>query len=151
MDEEFGRAKWLLICGAMFLFSCFVCYAELAYLISGHEVQAAVTKITEVRQRRRYGLGESKRLNIEYSFQEPNGTMRKGEDSVGLDSPVARAPTVAVQYTPGADGRSRLVGQVNWIGIAVFVVSVSVLGVAGWRLWREASQPFPSRRSGRRR
>jgi len=151
MDEEVGRAKWLLISGAMFLVSCFICYAELRYLISGREVQATVTKVTEVTQRRKYGLGESKHLSIEYSFQEPNGTLRKGEDSVGLDSPLALGPTVPVQYTPGADGRSRLVGHVNWVGIAVFVVSISVLGVAGWRLWREASHAFPSRRSGRRR
>jgi hypothetical protein len=151
MDEEVGRAKWLLLSGVMFLVSCFICYAELRYLISGREVQATVTKVTEVTQRRRYGLGESKHLSIEYAFQEPNGTMRKGEDSVGLDSPLARGPTVPVQYTPGGDGRSRLVGHVHWVGIAVFVISVSILGVAGWRLWREASQPFPSRRSGRRR
>jgi hypothetical protein len=90
-------------------------------------------------------------MEIEFSFTEPGRNLRKGSDSVDVDSPLAHAESVTVQYTPGADGRSRLAGHVNWFGIAIFVGSISVVGVSGWRLWREATQTIPSKRTGRRR
>jgi hypothetical protein len=147
-DKELGRAKWLLISAVLFLVSCFLCYSEIAYLLSGHVTQATVTKAYEV-QRGRFGL--STRLTVEYTFTEPDGTPRTDSDTVGTDWELPSTGTIAVQYTPGVDGRSRLSGHVNWVGIAIFVVSVGVLGFFGYRLWREAYDATRPTKPGRKR
>lgn len=109
-------------------------------LLRGRETRATITKAYEVPRRGRFGLSQGTALTIEYSFTEPDGTRRTDSDTVNSDWDLPRAGTVPVRYTPGSDGRSRLVGHVNWVGIGFFVVSVSVLSIAGYLLWREASE-----------
>jgi hypothetical protein len=149
-DSELARAKWLLFSGAFFLASCFICWGELAYLLRGRRTDATVTKAYEVTRRGRFGIGSSTALTVEYAFAEPDGTRRTGSDTVPPDwdlPPNGKAP---VQYTPGEDGRSRLAGHVHWAGLAIFAVSVVVLGFFGYRLWREASEATRPARPRRR-
>ena len=42
-----------------------------------------------------------------------------------------------LRYTPGANGRSRIAGEVNWIWIIIFAASIASIGFFGFRLWRE--------------
>lgn len=138
-DSELVRAKWLFISGFLFLVSCCICYDEVIYLLSGREVKANVTRAYEF-TRRRFGVVTGKSLTIEYTFTEPDGTHRSGSDTVGTDWEVPATGGIPVRYTPGAEGRSRLAGRVNWVGVGFFVISLGVLGFFGYRLWREASK-----------
>jgi hypothetical protein len=150
-DSELARAKWLFFSGILFIVSCFVCYSELMYFLREKQTQATITKAYEVTRRGRFGLGSGTALTVEYTFVEPDGTRRDDRDTVSPDWELPSDGTVPVQYTPGAEGRSRLSGHVNWFGIGFFVVSVVVLGVFGYRLWREASEAYKPRPSNRRR
>jgi hypothetical protein len=150
-DSELARAKWLLFSGILFLVSCFICYGELMYLLRGKQTRATLTKAYEVTRRGRFGLSSGTVLTVEYTFVEPDGTRREDSDTVSPDWELPSDGTVPVQYTPGSEGRSRLAGHVNWFGIGFFAVSVVVLGVFGYRLWREASEATKPRPSKRRR
>jgi hypothetical protein len=148
MDSELARAKWLLVSGALFLVSCFICYSELIYLLRGKQIHANVANVYEVHRGR---FGQRMMLTVEYSFTEPDGRRRSGSAIVNPDWEAPANGMVVVQYTPGSDGRSRLAGDVNWFGIAFFVASVGVLGFFGYRLWREASEAVRPARSKRRK
>ena len=146
-DSELAKAKWLLISGVLFVVSCFICYGELVYLLNGRETQASVTKVYEVTKRGRFGMNRGTRLEAEYAFKEPDGTRRTGTSTVGKDWDFS--DSVAVRYTPGENGRSRLAGHVNWLGIILFFASVCALGFFGFRIWRsytESDSPRTSRR-----
>ena len=148
-DSELARAKWLFFSGILFIVSCFICYGELVYLLRGKQTQASITAAYEVPRRGRFGLSRSTVLTVEYTFVETDGTRREDSDTVSPDWKLPSNGTVPVQYTPGSEGRSRLSGHVNWFGIGFFVVSVVVLSIFGYRLWREASEatkPRPSKR-----
>lgn len=150
-DSEIARAKWLLFSGALFILSCFICYSELKYLIRGKQIQAKVTDAYEVTRRGRFGLSRGTVLTVEYAFTEPDGTRRTDSDTVSTDWKLGSDGTVSVQFTPGADGRSRLSGHVNWFGIVIFVVSVGVMSFFGFRLWRQASEATKPSKAKRRR
>jgi hypothetical protein len=45
---------------------------------------------------------------------------------------------LAIQYTPGELGRSRLVGQVSWLWIGIFAASILGLAIFGVLMYREA-------------
>jgi hypothetical protein len=139
-ESEIARAKWLLFAGGLFLVSCFLCYTELVYVVSGRQTQADITNAYEVDKRGRFGLTIGKKLTIEYSFSEADGTRRTGSDTVRVDWLLPDTGTIPVRYTAGKDGRSRLAGHVNWIGIVIFAVSIAAMGTAGFRLWRMASE-----------
>jgi hypothetical protein len=149
-ENEIARAKWLLAAGVLFVVSCFVSYRELTYLLRGQQTQASVTQAYEITRKEHFGLTETKSLTVEYAFTEPDGTHRADSDTVNADWPLPPSRKVAVQYTPGAGGRSRLAGHVNWFGIGFFVVSLGVLGFFGYRLWREASQATSRAKSRQR-
>jgi hypothetical protein len=61
---------------------------------------------------------------------------------------------VAVRYTPGGDGRSRLAGNVNWIALLSFTLAFSAVFGTAFRLWKEGRRgyyaPRPSKRKRRR-
>jgi hypothetical protein len=149
-ENELARAKWLLISVAVFLFSAWISWGELLYLIVGRDAQADVVKAYEVTRGGRFGVGGRQRLVVDYSFTEPGGTHRTGTDTVPPDWPIPQGGKVPVRYTAGADGNSRLAGHVNWIGIVLFGLSVGAVGVFGYRLWREASEAYRERKPGRR-
>ena len=135
-----ARAKWLLGSIALFLVSCFVCWTELAYLLFGQKAQAAIMEIWDTERKQFFGLTSSTSREVSYAFAEGDGTQRKGKMVVSTSWQPPEDGTVAVQYTAGAEGRSRLSGHVIWIGLGFFVVSLGVVGWFGYSLWREASE-----------
>jgi hypothetical protein len=149
-DNELARAKWLLISAGIFLVSGCVSWTELVYLVAGRDAQADVVKAYEVTRGGRFGLGGRQRLAVDFSFAEPDGTRRTGTDTVPIDWPVPAGGKVPVRYTAGADGNSRLAGHVNWVGLALFGLSVAAMGVFGFRLWREASEATRDRKPRRK-
>ena len=134
-DNELARAKWLLISGLLFIVSLFLCYAEVVYLLNGRETQANVTKTYEVTKRGRFGISRGTNRVVEYAFAEPDGTRRTDSDTVSADTDIGQK--VAVRYTPGANGRSRLAGHVNWFGVILFSGSILSMTFFGFRIWRE--------------
>lgn len=149
MDNELARAKWLLMSAALFLASCCMTYGEASYLLKGRETSATITKAYEVTQRGRFGTDRGQRLTVEYTFTEPNGTQRRDSDTVGLDWNVPASGKIPVQYTPGVDGRSRLAGHVNWLGIGIFAVSVVLIALFALGLYKEMADTSPRKRKGR--
>jgi len=142
-ENELARAKWFLVGIVLFLLSGCMSYQELAYLINGRETQADITKVYESR-----GCRGSTRLTVEYAFTEQDGKQRKAMDTVSTNWPVPPNGKVAVQYTPGEDGSSRLAGGVHWIWPAVFAFSLLCLLIIAVRLLREgAEEPKPRRRN----
>jgi hypothetical protein len=151
-EHEVGRAKWLLFCGLWFIVSAFISYNELIYLLRGRTTQATVLEAYQVeRSRGRFGLSKELRLVVEYQFIDSAGNTRKESDEVSPDWGVPAKGTIAVSYTPGKDGRSRLAGHVNWLGPVLFGSSLVVIGIVARRLWKEASEAVQGPRHKRKR
>jgi hypothetical protein len=139
-DSEIARAKWLLLFGAIFLVSCFVCYSEFVYVIRAHDAQATVTDAYMVDKRGRFGIVTGKKLVVDYTFSEVDGSRRTGHDEVSSSWEVPTDGTITVRYTAGKDGRSRWSGHVNWVGLAFFAVTTSILIFSAIRLWQKAAE-----------
>ena len=149
-DNEIARAKWLLISAAIFLVSGCVSWGEVVYLISGHDAQADVVEAYEVKRGGKFGRGGQTRLSVDYTFNEPDGTRRTGTDMVSPDWPMPSGGKVPIRYTAGAEGNSRLAGQINWIGLMFFGMSIAAMGMFGYRLWLEASEETSDRKPRRK-
>jgi hypothetical protein len=147
-DNEFGRAKWLALSGLAFVISCFVVYDEVVYLVRGRVATANVTSAYEVTTRR-FGVVTGKSLTVEYTFTEPDGTPRSGSDTVSASWVLPETGGIPVRYTPGAEGRSRLAGHFYWAGVVFFFVALLVMGVFGYRLWREAKEAYEPKKPKR--
>ena len=126
--KEIARAKWLLLAVLVFLVSGCLSWGEFVYLIGGKTADATVTKVVEVTSKR-WGVETGKRLEVTYTFTEPDGTPRTGTDTADLNWPIPVSKKTLVQYTPGKDGGSRLSGKVNWIALTVFGVAVAAIGL----------------------
>jgi hypothetical protein len=141
-ENELARAKWFLLGLLVFLVSGCISYGEVAYFLNGRDADADVTKVYESRGRR-----GSTSLTVEYAFVEPDGTRRKGMESVLTDWPVPANGKVGVRYTAGEDGSSRFSGRVRWLGLGLFAVSAGVVVLCAVRLLIEgASEPAPRRK-----
>jgi hypothetical protein len=143
--DEVARAKLLFIGIVILLVSGCISYGEFDYALNGRETEATVTKTYETRSRR-----GGTQLNVEYTFNESNGTQRKGSDRVSTSWSVPANGKVAVLYTSG-DGSSRLVGNANWVGLILFAVSLVIIVVGVVRLLIEANAEPPPRRRKRTR
>ena len=139
--DEAKKVKVLMYVTIAFLVSLYVSYGELAYLRLGKKTTAKLTKAY-------LKVSESDRTNeksveIKYKFAEPDGTHRIGSDSMPGGwrpknwDPDMETGEVEIQFTPGEDGRSRVTGHVNWIGLVLFFVLLSVLGFQAFSFWRE--------------
>jgi hypothetical protein len=149
MDNELARAKWLLFSAALLLVSCCITYGEAVYLVKGRQTDATITRVYEETLRGRFGANRGQRLTVEYSFAEPDGTRRRDSDTVSLDWDIPSTGKIPVQYTPGAEGRSRLAGHANWFGIGFFAVSVVLLVLFALGLYREMADTSPRSKKGR--
>lgn len=145
MRNELGRAKWLLLSALIFLMSACVSWGEVVYLVVGQHAQGRVERAYEVTRRSRLGL-HSKRLVVEFTFTEGDGTRRKGSDTLSVDWPVPADGVVAIQYTAGVEGSSRVAGHVNWVALTIFTLSLLAMGGFGYHLWQEASEATRDRK-----
>ena len=123
-------------------------YVEIAYLFQGRETTGTVTKVTDVTKRRRFGTYTSR--EVEFAFAESNGTQRSGEDSKGTNWTPPSNGVIEVQYTPGANGRARLAGPVQWIGFVFLAIAVAVILFVAVRLWLEAQEAYRPRKKKKR-
>ena len=150
MGDELRKAKFFFAGLVLLIVSCFFGYEELSYLIRGKEISATVTQVTDITTRSR--TGEHTHRQVEFAFTEPNGTKRTGEDNMSTNWTPPSSGVVKVRYTPGSDGRARLAGKVNWIGIGMFVVAMCLISFFGVRLWleaREATRPIKKKKRRR--
>lgn len=147
-EAEFARLKWLLCGGILFLVSGWFTLQEFDYKMSGRDAVADVTKTYQSRGRR-----GSTNYHVEYAFTEPNGTQRKGTDTVSASWSVPPDGKIPIRYTPGANGNSRLTGKTSWawIWVGLFALLVVCIGVFVIRLLLEAASEPPKRRRRRRR
>ncbi|MBY0455877.1 MAG: hypothetical protein K2V38_00920 [Gemmataceae bacterium] len=132
-QDDTWKFKCMLVVGVLFLISCFMCYDELVYLVSGQEAVATVAKDYDSRATR----GRTRRT-VEYSWTEPDGTARRDMFSPGDSWAPAADGKLPIRYTPGDTGRSRPVGRVPWAWVGVFLASVAAIGVFGFLMWRES-------------
>jgi hypothetical protein len=137
--SQLSRFRWILAAIVVFLISGCMTWGELIYLVSGRNAEADIVKINEVTRRGRFGIPRQS-LVVNYSFAEADGTRRTGADTMSADWTAPSSGKVPVRYTPGANGNVRLVGNVNWLSIILFGVSVAIIGFFGFRLWSEATE-----------
>lgn len=144
-DSELAKAKFLMIAGLAFLVSCYFVYEEVAYAASGQNATANITEVYLVTKKGRFGQERGKSLLTEFAFNEPDGTRRTGSASYSEDWVPPADLKLPVRYTPGKDGRVRIAGRVNWIGIGFFTVSLCGVLFLGYRLKREADEAYKPR------
>jgi hypothetical protein len=123
-------------------------YVEISYLLLGRETTGTVNKVTDFTRRHR-GHEHTYR-QVEFTFAEPNGTRRTGEDNMDTSWMPPSSGVIKVQYTPGVNGRARLAGNVKWSGFVIFAVALAVLFFAvGW-LWLDARAAYKPRKKKKR-
>src|SRR5579859_7981940 len=98
-EAEFARFKWVVGGGILFLVSGWFTLQELDYRLNGRDTEADVTQTYQSRGRR-----GSTNYHVDFAFTEPNGTRRKGTDTVSAGWSVPPDGKVPIRYTPGADG-----------------------------------------------
>lgn len=132
-EREAARAGWFLACAVLFVVSCFTAYTEAVYLLWGRDATASVTGTRIVP-----GTRGRTWLQVIYRFTEPDGTERRGYDRVGTTWTAPAGGLVAVRYTPGPDGWSRLAWNPKWYWVILFAASVIGILVCVGRILAEA-------------
>jgi hypothetical protein len=126
MDKSDRGKMALIIFSLVFLvMGSYLSYVEISYLLFGTETTGTVTKVTDYTRRHR-GHEQTYR-QVEFSFAEPNGSQRSGEDNMSTDWTPPSNRVIKVQYTPGADGRARLAGNVKWTGFVILAIALAVI------------------------
>ena len=144
---EVAGFQGILVAGAIFLISCFMVYDEFDYWLNGAEADAHVTKCYETTGRR-----GSVSTTLEYSFTEANGTARKGMSTLEQGWRPPGSGIVRVKYTPGQDGRSRLVGRPPRLAFYIFGGSLLAIGGFAIFIWIDALRATaPEKKRNRRR
>jgi hypothetical protein len=138
-ESDMAKAKWVLIGAGLFFVSCFMVWSELMYLLKGKVATATLTEAYEVQQRGRFGSVRGSRIELEYRFTEADGTPRAGSARVSTSWEPPPGP-LQVEYTPGANGRSRFKGDVNWFWVLIFFGSLIALIVFILMMAREARE-----------
>ncbi len=105
MDKSDRSKMALIIFTLVFLvMGSYLSYVEISYLLFGRETTGTVTKVADLTRRHRGH--EQKYRQVEFTYAEPNGTQRSGEDSMDTNWTPPSNGVIKVQYTPGADGRA---------------------------------------------
>ncbi|MFO0935670.1 MAG: hypothetical protein U0798_04030 [Gemmataceae bacterium] len=130
---ELIGARFLILFVIFFIISCFSIYTEMVYFFRGRVTVAQVSDVRDFQTTDRRGRSSPSKKIVLYEFTEPNGEQRKGSDEINLGW--KRTQTVKVQYTPGANGRSRIAGNVNWLGVGFFGFSIILMAAALLLIW----------------
>lgn len=141
-NAETFRAKYLIVGVLLFLVSGCLTYTEANLYLRGNDGQANVVQAFETRGRR-----GSTRLTVEYEFTDGEGNRRKEQSTVSRSTPVpGPGGKIAIRYTNGANGSSRLAGHVNWVGVVLFGVSLAIIVFGIFVLMKEERATRPARR-----
>jgi hypothetical protein len=117
----------------LFFVSGMLSCQELEYLVKGKAVEARLEE-THVEKDPEHE-GREKRV-VGYSFMDKE-TYRREYADVPLDWSGMGAQTVKVEYLPGWERHSRLVGQNNRVWVYIFFGSLVAAGIGVWSLARE--------------
>ena len=147
--EELIKARVLIGVGVLFLFSAWSSFAELAYLTFGSDVTANVTKVSVVTNRGRYGADRGQQLMITATWADPDGTRRKDDFTTRVDFPAVEGGQIRLRTTPGEDGRARPAGQVQWLPIGLFGVSLVAFAFFCVKMVRESDEAYRPRKKQR--
>ena len=145
-DAEIARFKWLLVSGIVFLISGYFSYNELRFFVRGKTAEARVTRTRETQSGGRHS---SPVLSVEYQFTEADGTSRSERDQVAIGSAVTANDLITVQYLPGVEDSSRVLGNSRMGAVYLFLACLAWLSFSGYQLWREATDAVHG--SGRRK
>jgi hypothetical protein len=140
---------WLMI-GSLLLIVIggYFSFVEVSYVLLGKETTGAVTKVSDVTRRHR-GHEQTYR-EVEFTFAEPNGAQRTGEDTMETTWTPPSNGFIKVQYTPGINGRARLAGNAKWRGFVILAVGMVVFLFASVWLWLGARQAYRPREKKKR-
>lgn len=137
---EFRKFRLLFVAAKAFLLGLCLSHAECNYAVSGRNAVGTVTRV--VSSDGRFG---GKKLTVEYEFSEPDGTRRRDNDTVPTNWQPPPDNKIAIRYTPGETGQSRLAGHVSWWGLGVFGGSILLFVLALIVLGREGRE-LPDRK-----
>ncbi|MDB5384373.1 MAG: hypothetical protein JWM11_19 [Planctomycetaceae bacterium] len=139
-DAELAKFKWMLIAGVGFLITGYFSLQELRYALFSKTVDATITQIREKTVSGRRGRTHQE-LAFEYQFKEVEGPVRNERDDVSVDWPRPGNGTIAIQYIPGVEKASRLLGHSNMFAVYGFMACIAGLAFAGYKLVRLANEP----------
>ncbi|MDB5338083.1 MAG: hypothetical protein JWN70_3702 [Planctomycetaceae bacterium] len=132
-DEELAKFKWILVVGIALIMTGCYSLNELRYAVWGKSVEAKVTGAKEVTNRGRRGR-TSTALRIDYQFSEAGGASRTEHDEVSTDWPLSSDGKVTVQYIPGAESSSRLLGHSNMFSVYLFLGCIACMAIAVYKV-----------------
>ena len=133
-DAEMKRMKVWLYVGLVFLISAIFSWQELKYTLRGKSAEATVTTTNDFTE---HGRHDTKLLSIHYRFDDA-GVMREEYDHVPLDWPTPEVGSkVQIQYFPGVEDSSRILGHSNKFWVYIFLGSCAVGGFLFFQLMRE--------------
>ena len=153
--EEIAKFKWMLVIGIVFLVSACYSLNEFRYLIFGKTIEATLTRAYETTVSGRRGRRHQEQV-FEYQFSEPGGAIRNERDQVSLGWPNPSNGKIAIQYIPGVEKASRLVGHSFMIAVYIFLACCAGLGYGLYQLILLANdepksyKPKPKRKKVRR-
>ncbi|MBX3357912.1 MAG: hypothetical protein KF745_05745 [Phycisphaeraceae bacterium] len=134
-DHELWRFKFAFVAFVVFIVSFFASCSELKYFTHGKTAEAHLGRAAVVTSRGRFGTRRQK-LQIDYVFQDGDGSTRRESDTVATSWPVPEGDTIPVQYIPGSPGDSRLEGHSQAVFVYIFFASLAWLAFLGFRFWK---------------
>lgn len=147
--EDLLKTRVFIGVGVLFLFSAWYSFAEFSYLVFGSDVTATVTKVTRVSNRSRYGADRGQQLMITATWADADGTRRKDDFTTAVDFPAVEGGPIRLRTTRGEDGRARPAGQVHWVAIVLFGVSLAALAFFCVKMYRESEEAYRPRKPRR--
>jgi len=139
-EDEMRRFKTLLIAIGVIVFSLYLSWQEMKYLIFA---EIATAQISEARivenqgRRRRYKV-----LLVKFQFNEADGTGRSEKEEISPDSVLPDDGVVDVEYFPGVEDSARLAGTGSSWPFIIVIGAFAFMGYSLWKLIKEANTPI---------
>jgi hypothetical protein len=129
----------MLVVPALLVTSAYLAWWEVRFFVQGRTTEATVDGVQVFKLSRHYILFGGAYLEVRYSFKdERTERLRSEHDELPLSWPRPDAPTVRIEYVPGATGGSRLEGHRHILSPIFFVACLIGSAVYGWFLLRDA-------------
>ena len=129
----------MMVVPALLAVAAYLAWWEVRFLIQGRTTDATVDGVKAFKlPRYHYVIGGSY-LEVRYSFVDEQSKRPRAEhDELPLSWPRPAAPTVRIEYVPGAPGGSRLEGHRHILSLIFFVACLIGSTVYGWFVLRDA-------------